>query len=71
MDGHMLPPPSSIEDFLLEFGDLDPRMRTTIMKMQPKVREALLQGLRDEGPEGYRRFIRDYFRRLTEVHGQK
>ncbi len=37
--------------------------------MQPQVREELLQGLREEGPEGYRAFIRDYFKRLTRVKG--
>jgi hypothetical protein len=65
--GHLLPPPSSVEELLLELGELDPQVRTTILKMQPKAREELLQGLREEGPEGYRQFIRDYFRRLTRA----
>jgi hypothetical protein len=34
--------------------------------MPPRVREELLQGMREEGPEGYRKFIEDYFTRLTE-----
>ena len=41
------------------------------MKMQPREREDLLQGLKEEGPEGYREFIRDYFRRLTKVQAVK
>lgn len=47
--------------------ELDPATRRVILKMQPQIREALLQGLREEGPEGYRAFIRNYFKRLTEV----
>jgi len=50
-------------------ADLDPATRTLLLKMQPQVREELLQGLREEGPEGYRAFIRDYFKRLTQVKG--
>ena len=26
-----------------------------------------IQGMREEGPEGYRKFIQDYFKKLTEV----
>ena len=51
----------------VELDDLDPNSRAVIMRMQPKAREALLQGLQDEGPEGYRQFVREYFRRLTKV----
>lgn len=47
--------------------DLDPATRSMILKMQPRVREELLQSLREEGPEGYQRFIRDYFKRLTKA----
>jgi hypothetical protein len=47
--------------------ELDPATRTVILKMQPRVREEILQGMREEGPEGYRAFIREYFQRLTEV----
>jgi hypothetical protein len=54
-----------------ELGKLDPATRNVIMKMQPQVREELLQGMREEGPEGYRKFIQDYFKRLTEVKGPK
>jgi len=56
-----------VEQIMVELADLDLNSRVLIMKMQPKVREELLQGLRGEGPEGYRQFIKDYFRRLTEV----
>jgi hypothetical protein len=54
-----------------ELAKLDPATRTVILKMQPRLREELLQGMREEGPEGYRKFIEDYFRRLTEVRGGK
>ncbi|MCX7420149.1 MAG: hypothetical protein NT013_11505 [Planctomycetia bacterium] len=47
--------------------DLDPSSKAIILKMQPRMREELLQGLREEGPEGYQRFIRDYFERLTKA----
>ncbi len=47
--------------------DLDPASNAIILKMQPRMREELLQGLREEGPEGYQRFIRDYFERLTKA----
>ena len=47
--------------------ELDPATRTVILKMQPRVREEILQGMREQGPEGYRPFIREYFQRLTEV----
>ena len=47
--------------------ELDPATRALILKMQPRVREELLQSLREEGPEGYQRFIRDYFKRLTKA----
>ena len=52
-----------------QLRELDPATRTMLLKMQPRVREELLQGMREEGPEGYRQFIREYFQRLTEVHG--
>jgi hypothetical protein len=58
-----------VEAILVELDDLDLATRTIIMKMQPREREELLQGLREDGPEGYREFIRDYFQRLTKVHG--
>lgn len=58
-----------VEQILVDLDDIPVDARVVIMKMQPKEREDLLQGLREEGPEGYRQFIKDYFRRLTEVQG--
>ena len=49
--------------------ELDPAAQAAILKLQPQVREELLQGLREEGPEGYRAYIRDYFGKLTRVKG--
>jgi len=60
-----------VETILVELGDFDLKARTVIMKMQPREREELLQGLREEGPEGYRKFIRDYFHRLTKIQTRK
>jgi hypothetical protein len=50
-----------------QLGQLDLNTRTVILKMPPRMREELLQSMREEGPEGYRRFIQDYFKRLTQV----
>jgi hypothetical protein len=46
---------------------LDLNARTVILKMPPRVREELLRGMREEGPEGYSKFIQDYFKRLSEA----
>ncbi len=51
----------------VELSKLDPQTRSLVLKMQPKLREELLQGMREQGPEGYRKFIEDYFKRLSEV----
>ena len=50
-----------------ELARLDPAARTMLLKLPPRVREELLQGMQEQGPEGYRQFIDDYFKRLTEV----
>ena len=54
----------------VELKDFDLAARTIILKMQPRLREELLQGLREQGPEGYRKFIRNYYRRLTKVQSK-
>ena len=54
----------------VELKDFDLAARTIILKMQPRLREELLQGLREEGPEGYRKFIRNYYLRLTKVQSK-
>ena len=46
--------------------DLDPASRATILQLPPRVREELLQGMKAQGPEGYRQFIQDYFKRLSQ-----
>jgi hypothetical protein len=50
-----------------EFDKFDLHTRAAIVNMPPRIREELLQSLRDPGPEGYRKFIDNYFKRLTEV----
>ncbi|MGE0608203.1 MAG: hypothetical protein AB7O62_13995 [Pirellulales bacterium] len=50
-----------------ELAKLDLETRTVIMKMPPRVREELIQGMREQGPAGYRKFIQDYFQRLTKA----
>jgi hypothetical protein len=54
-----------------ELAKLDPASRTMILKLPPRVREELLQGMHEEGPEGYRKYIEEYFKRLTEVKSPK
>jgi hypothetical protein len=48
-------------------ASLDPATRRIILRMQPKAREELLQGMRERGPEGYHEFIQDYFKKLARV----
>ena len=56
------------DKFVREHMDeLDPRTRATILQLPPRVREELLQGMKAQGPEGYQKFIQDYFRRLSAV----
>ena len=49
-----------------DLAALPPGQREAILKLPPRVREELLQGLREQGPAGYGPFIEDYFKRLTE-----
>ncbi len=56
-------PPSGPADL----SKLSPSAREAVMKLSPRLREELLQGLREQGPEGYGPFIEDYFKRLTET----
>ena len=65
--GNLDPTSTSGQIVEVELSKLDPQTRSLILKMQPKLREELLQGMREQGPEGYRKFIEDYFRRLSEV----
>jgi hypothetical protein len=50
-----------------DLSRLSPAAREAVMKLSPRLREELLQGLREQGPEGYGPFIEDYFKRLTET----
>ena len=68
-----LPPSGTAKDSLMGqpigaagiLDDLDPRMRATILQLPPGVREELLQGMKTQGPDGYQKFIQEYFRRLS------
>ena len=51
--------------------DLDLDTRTVLLKLPPRIREELLQGLREQGPEGYQQFIRNYYQRLAKVKGDQ
>ena len=76
-------PPSNSDDGNLDGGEsspngdsnlnkLDSATRAMIMKMPPsRYREELIRGLNEQGPEAYRAFIQDYFKRLTETKGKK
>jgi hypothetical protein len=49
-----------------ELGKLPADLRAMILKMPPsRTREELIRGLNEQGPEAYRAFIEDYFKRLT------
>jgi hypothetical protein len=50
-----------------ELARLDPETRALILKLPPsRLRDELIQGMSEQGPEAYRAFIQDYFKRLTE-----
>jgi hypothetical protein len=49
-----------------ELASLPLSTQQAILKLPPRVREELLQGMREQGPDGYGPFIEDYFKRLTE-----
>ena len=53
-----------------DLSKVDLPTRMMLMKLQPKLREELLQGMREEGPEGYQKFVQDYFKRLTDEKWQ-
>lgn len=57
----------AVEQIMVELGETDANAASLLMRMQPHQREDLLQGLRQGGPNGYRKFIRDYFTRLSEA----
>jgi hypothetical protein len=65
--GNLRPTSTSGQIVEVELSQLDPNARAIILKMQPRMREELLQGMREQGPEGYRKFIQDYFKRLSTV----
>lgn len=50
-----------------KLAQLDPATRAALLKLPPRLREELLQGMEEKGPEGYGPFIQDYFKRLTET----
>jgi len=57
----------AVEQIMVELGETDPNAASLLMRMQPHQREDLLQGLRQGGPKGYRKLIRDYFIRLSQA----
>lgn len=69
--GNLDPDGQGNQQVLVELEKVDVATRRVIMKMQPKEREELLQGLREEGPKGYRGFIRDYFQKLSRAREAK
>jgi hypothetical protein len=58
-------------DFEAELGILDPNTRAALLRMQPKLREELLQSMHEEAPAGFHKLIENYFRRLTESKDDK
>ena len=68
--GNQDPDGKGTEQVLVDLDKLDVATRRVILKMQPKEREELLQGLREEGPKAYRGFIRDYFKKLSRARAK-
>jgi hypothetical protein len=54
-----------IDEF--DSSNLDLAAQAVLLRMQPRLREELLKGMREDGPEAYRKFIQDYFNRLTKA----
>jgi hypothetical protein len=51
-----------------DLSKLDPDTRAIILKLPPsRMRDELIQGMNEQGPEAYRAFIQDYFKRLTQT----
>ena len=44
----------------------DPRERAALYKLPPRIRDPLLQGMQEKGPEGYQPLIDAYFRELSK-----
>lgn len=59
-----------VDQIVEELGDFDAGTRSVIIGMQKRQREDLLQSLKSKGPEGYRAFVREYFRKLAKVKGE-
>lgn len=56
----------------VDLSKLDPDTRAMILKLPPsRLRDELIQGMNEQGPEAYRAFIQDYFKRLTETKRSK
>lgn len=77
MGGNPMPMPTMRDEGNLDGGEtnekegklnaLDAATRAMLLKLPPRIREDLLRGRASEGPEAYRAFIQDYFKRLTET----
>ncbi|VTS01730.1 hypothetical protein [Tuwongella immobilis] len=50
-----------------DLSKIDLQTRAILLQLPPVVREELLQGMKEQGPEGYRRFVADYFKRLSDA----
>jgi hypothetical protein len=62
-------PPSANTEAVLSKLDLDDRRR--LLALPPHIREDIIQGMKEEGPEAYRKFIQGYFRQLNELQKDK
>src|SRR5205807_5756217 len=54
-----------------DLSKLEPSARAVILKLQPKAREELLQRMLDGGPEGYEKYIQEYYKRLSSLKETK
>ena len=54
--------------FYVDLGDLplSASQRASVYRLPPRLREPLIQGMAERGPEGYQRLIDAYYRRIGQ-----
>ena len=65
LDGTVSVQPGTILPGAAPMGS-DPRERAKFYQLPPRLREPLLEGMQERGPEGYQPLIDAYFRELSK-----
>ncbi|NQT93904.1 MAG: hypothetical protein HQ559_14180, partial [Lentisphaerae bacterium] len=60
------PPSAMVAGVYAVVPEIDPLHNARLYRLPPALRAPLLQGMQEEGPEGYRQFIAAYYRQLSE-----